>query len=202
MNNILSLLSTIISFIATSCIAIFTGVLLRINRRQHKLDYEQELRIHPCKPTFSVVQNAKIDKEGGVIKEGEAAIETQLACVLVNSSALPLVIKRINVKLINEAGKEYSFLEGFIHDIAKAEHIYGKPALPKESPPGIFIKSVPWVIAGKSFTVFSYKYDGIPLEYQGAKVIVEFIYYNEYRKQELTEKVEDELPTQLQPFNL
>jgi len=191
--NVLYLLSIGITALATFFMALFSGVLLKVNKRQHRLDYEQELCIYQCEPTFSVVKHVERDKNGSIREKGEPTVETQLACVLVNSSALPLVIKHINVELISKGGKGYHFVDGFIHDIASTQDIYGKPALPETFPAGILIKSVPWVISGKSFAVFSHKYTSIPLEYQGGEVNIEFTYYNEYKKQELKQKVKERL---------
>lgn len=193
MNNWLHIITAVIATVATVFMAIFAWVLLKINRRQHQLDYKQELILHSCEPTIAIVGDAEHDKNGKLIYKNEPTIESHLACVLVNSSALPLVIKKIDVKFISKEGKVNHFVEGFVHDIAKTEHIYGKPSIDEKIPPGIFIKSVPWVIAGKGFTIFSYTYTSIPLEYQDGKVVLEFTYYNEYKKYEVTKSIESRL---------
>ena len=148
--------------------------------------------LHPSEPTFAIV-GGEPSKNGKLVHKNGTTIESHLACVLVNSSAIPLVIKKIDVRIINEKGKVYQFADGFVHDIAKTEHIYGEPSIDEKNPPGIFIRSVPWVIAGKGFTIFSHKYTSIPLEYQGGKVVLEFTYYNEYKKCDVTESIERRL---------
>ena len=193
MNNWLHIITAVIATVATVFMAIFAWVLLKINRRQHQLDYEQELILHSCEPTLSIVGDVEPDKTGKLIHKSKPTIESHLACVLVNSSALPLVIKKIDVRFISKEGKVNHFAEGFVHDIAKTEHIYGKPSIDEKMPPGIFIKSVPWVIAGKGFTIFSHTYTSIPLEYQNGKVVLEFTYYNEYKKCDVTKPVKSRL---------
>ena len=193
MNNWLHIITAVIAAVATVFMAIFAWALLKINRRQHQLDYEQELILHSCEPTLAIVGDAEPDKSGKLIHKSEPTIESHLACVLVNSSALPLVIKKIDVRFISKEGKVNHFVEGFVHDIAKTEHIYGKPSIDEKFPPGIFIKSVPWVIAGKGFTIFSFTYTSIPFEYQGGKVALEFTYYNAYKKSDVTKSIESRL---------
>ena len=193
MENLFSILnrwSPIINVATTISIAYFTFVLLRINKRQHFIDYEQKLRIYKCNPTFAVSYENEKD-----YYEGKGLIETHIACVLVNSSILPLVINKIDLMLVNKAGKKYHFSDAFIHDIAKTDHIYGEPEIVKESVSSIFIKTIPWVIPGKGFAIFSRKYDGIPMEYQSSKIHLDFIYYNESQKKDLTERVVDILST-------
>lgn len=189
--------SPLIITIATIFMAIFTGVLLSINRRQHKLNYKQELHIHSCKPTFSVVQRVEKGKEGDIIEKGNKTIESQIGCVLVNSSALPLVIKHINVWLEDKKGRKLNFVNGFIHEIATTEDLYqkGKPAIPEERPARLYISAVPWVIAANDFAIFSYKYTSIPMEFgEGAAFRIKFIYYNEYKKQDTTIETRLDLP--------
>lgn len=193
MNNWLHIITAVIATVATVFMAIFACVLLKINRRQHQLDYEQKLILHSCEPTLSIVGDVEPDKTGKLIHKSKPTIESHLACVLVNSSALPLVIKKADVRFISKEGKVSHFVEGFVHDIAKTEHIYGKPSIDEKMPPGIFIKSVPWVIAGKGFTIFSHTYTSIPLEYQSGKVVLEFTYYNEYKKCDAMKSVESRL---------
>jgi hypothetical protein len=193
MINWLHIITAVIATVATVFMAIFAWVLLKINRRQHQLDYEQELILHSCEPTLSIDGDVEPDKTGKLIHKSKPTIESHLACVLVNSSALPLVIKKIDVRFISKEGKVNHFAEGFVHDIAKTEHIYGKPSIDEKMPPGIFIKSVPWVIAGKGFTIFAHTYTSIPLEYQSGKVVLEFTYYNEYKKCDVMKSVKGRL---------
>ena len=193
MYNNLNIITAVIASVATVFMAIFAGILLIINRRQHKLDYKQELVLHFCEPTFAVGGDAEHDKNGKLIYNTVPTIESHFACVLVNSSALPLVINKIDVRFISKEGEVHNFVKGFVHDIAQTEHIYKNSSIDEKMPPGFFIKSVPWVIAGKGFSIFSHTYNNISLEYQGGKVILEFTYFNEYKKCYITKSIEGKL---------
>ena len=46
MYNNLNIITAVIASVATVFMAIFAGILLIINRRQHKLDYKQELVLY------------------------------------------------------------------------------------------------------------------------------------------------------------
>ena len=56
MNNLLHIITAVIATVATVFMAIFAWALLKINRRQHQLDFEQELILHSCEPTLAIVQ--------------------------------------------------------------------------------------------------------------------------------------------------
>ena len=71
MNNWLHIITAVIATVATVFMAIFAWVLLKINRRQHQLDYEQELILHSCEPTLSIVGDVEPDKTGKLIHKSK-----------------------------------------------------------------------------------------------------------------------------------
>ena len=173
----LSWLNLIITSIATLLIAFCTIEMLKINKRQHKLHYEQDLYLHATTPAPQIVN--------------ERELECYIACILVNPSKLPVVITRIET-YFRKNEREIHFVGGFIYEISSEARYTAneKYIIPRERPERIYINQVPWVIKGDDFAIFSKKYSSIPLEYDGGTCKVKF-YYRDYKTNtEISKEIE------------
>ena len=169
MNSCLNLSFLIVTTAATVFIAFFTYLVWRINKRQHDLHYEQDLYLHPTKPTSKIVN--------------EKELECHIACILVNPCKLPVVITRIELLAETKSGEEHlHIVGGFVHEISAKAHYFLKD-IPEERPEKVYINQIPWVIEGDSFAIFSKRYSSLPLEYVAGKFRVVF-YYRDYKSGE------------------
>lgn len=187
-------LTNVLQIIFTGVLSYLSWLTYKINRRQHEIQYRQQLYLYPSKPLCSILfpgselptpsgKNYRVEKKVLVVK---------IACLLINPSMVPVTIKNIRLFFKNKNGKnEVEFVGGSIPQLT--ESFPREDDLSEGLPENKHLIAQPWVIQSKDFVIFSKKYFLNDLEYDGGNARVIFCYDDYETNQEISKEVFVEL---------
>jgi hypothetical protein len=152
---------TIVNSLIALFMLLFTIAIYKISRRQHKLHYEQGIKLFP----HPISKTVRIGKE----------LEFMLVVYIINPSLIPVLITDIEIRVITKEGKD-ELVEKAMYPITQWHKFTIENKLPNIRPEGLYITARPWGIRGCDIAILSQKCYPFDLKYINGKVKTMFRY--------------------------